>query len=163
MNAATKTAAPEIVFTMGLPGAGKSTAMARMGLTDTHTVIDPDAIKAAMPGYDPKRPELGHEESTKAAEAMFLSALAGGVGQWIVDGTGTNAEKMGRRIRQAQAQGFTTRLVFVKVSLATALARNAARARTVPEYVVREKALDIATAFEIVAPAADSVVVVEND
>lgn len=164
MVAAQNTApAAEMVFTMGLPGAGKSTAMARLGLTATHSVIDPDLIKATMPGYDPKRPEIGHEESTLAAERMFLAAVASGEGRWIVDGTGTNVEKMVRRIRQAQAMGFRCRLVFVRVSLATALARNAARERTVPASIVREKALDMATAFELVSGAADEITVIDND
>ena len=47
--------------------------------------------------------------------------------------------------------------------LSTALERNAKRARTVPEHIVREKALDIATAFELVSAVADVTDVVDND
>jgi len=49
------------------------------------------------------------------------------------------------------------------VSLATAIARNAARERSVPEQVIRDKAEVIATSFEIVGRYADEVIVIAND
>ena len=163
-NAANTTnTANEMVFTMGLPGSGKSTSLGNMGLLTTHHVIDPDAHKARHPEYDPKQPELLHGWSSREAEKEFQGACAAGKGLFIVDGTGTNSDKMVRRIRQAQAMGFHCRLVYVRVTLATALERNAARERTVPESIVREKALDISTAYEIVSAVADSVVVYDND
>lgn len=152
---------PTMIFTMGLPGAGKSTVITRLGITGT--VIDPDLIKRGLPGYDPRQPELVHAESAMLSERMFSGALATVNSDWIVDGTGTNSDKMVRKLRAAKAAGFATRLIYVRVSLQTALSRNAARERVVPEYVVREKALDISTAFEIVASSADVVTVVEND
>ncbi len=159
----TAAAPAEMIFTMGLPGAGKSTVLGQLGLLATHNVIDPDAHKARHPEYDPNAPELLHAWSSLEAEKEFQGACAAGEGLWIVDGTGTNSDKMVRRIRQAQAVGFTCRVVYVRVTLATALERNANRTRVVPENVVREKALDITTAFEIVAAVADSVTVVDND
>ena len=159
----TNPSAAEIVFTMGLPGAGKSTQMTRLGLTATHTIIDPDLIKLTLPGYDPKAPELVHAESALAAERQFKAALAQGTGLWIVDGTGTNSDKMVRRIREAQAMGFVCKVLYVRVTLETALARNAARTRTVPAGIVREKSLDITTSFEIVAGYADSLQIIDND
>ena len=163
MDAKQSTPAAEIIFTMGLPGAGKSTTMGRMGLLDTHTVIDPDAIKLSIPGYDPKNPEAVHAQSKLIAERQFKSAIAAGEGLFVVDGTGTNSDKMVRRIREAQAMGFTCKVLYVRVKLSTSIERNANRERVVPEYVIREKALDITTAFEIVARFADEMVVVDND
>ena len=153
----------EMVFTMGLPAAGKSTAIRERGLTDTHTVIDCDLFKVDHPDYDPKNPGALHEWSADLAERQFLAAVASGEGNWIVDGTGTNAERMIRKMTTAKAMGFTIRLLYVSVSLTTALRRNAARARTVPESVVRSKALDITTSFALVAPHADTVDVFAND
>ncbi len=155
--------APEMVFTMGLPGSGKSTTLGRMGLLATHQVIDPDAFKRSHPDYDPKAPELLHAWSSLEAEKAYQAATASTAGLWVVDGTGTNSDRMVRRIRQAQAMGFRCRLVYVRVSLATALSRNASRERSVPEQVIREKALDIATAFELVASVVDEVTVWDND
>jgi len=153
----------EMVFTMGLPGAGKSTALTQLGLTDTHYTIDPDTHKQAHPDYDPKQPELLHAWSSQQAEKEFLAACATGEGLYIVDGTGTNSDKMVRRIRQAQSMGFVTRLVYVRVALKTAIYRNANRERVVPEEIVREKSLDITTSFDIVSSVVDVVQVIDND
>lgn len=153
--------ANEMVFTMGLPAAGKSRMVAKK-LAATHEVIDCDLIKASLPGYDPKNPNACHELSNELAERAFFQALSTG-GLYVIDSTGTNAEKMVRKMNQAKAMGFSVRLVYVKCSLATSIRRNAARTRTVPESIIRSKALDISTSFEIVATYADSITVVEND
>ncbi len=153
----------EMVFTMGLPAAGKSTAIRERGLTETHTIIDPDLFKLEHPDYDPKDPGALHVWSTEQSERMFLRAVSTNGGRWVVDGTGVNAERMIRKMTTAKAMGFRVTLLYVQVSLTTALRRNAARARTVPEHVVRSKALDITTSFALVAPHADVVDVFPND
>lgn len=155
--------ANEIVFTMGLPGSGKSTTLRRMGITETHTVIDPDVIKEQLPGYDPKNPGLVHAESARRAEAMFRAALASGAGRYAVDGTGTTVETMIRRIRQAQVAGFYTRVIYVRVGLNTAIARNAARVRVVPEEIIREKALDIETSASLLQDEVNCFLQINND
>ena len=156
--------ASEMVFTMGLPAAGKSTTVAARYAT-THNVIDPDMIKESHPDYNPKAPEALHEWSSECAEQMFAAAIAAGAGCFVVDGTGTNAEKMARRIKQAREAGFFVRLLYVRCTIETSLRRNALRARTVPEFVIRERARDIATSFEIVAGyvGMDAVEVANND
>lgn len=151
----------QMVFTMGLPAAGKSTHVAAV-YASTHTVIDPDAVKESHPDYDPKRPELLHNWSKAITDAQFEAALAAGEGNFVVDGTGTNAEKMVALIKRARAAGFEITLVFVRCSLEISLARNAARPRTVPEHVVIEKSQLISTSFELVSPYADHVVVVDT-
>lgn len=154
---------PTMIFTMGLPGSGKSTVVRREGLADGATVIDPDAVKKTSPEYDPKNPNALHLWSKQITDRQFSNAVSSGTGRWIIDGTGTNAEVMVTKIKRAQAAGFRTVLVYVQVSLATALARNAARERTVPEHVVREKAEVIATSYEIVSRYVDEIKVVVND
>jgi predicted kinase len=150
-----------MIFLMGLPAAGKSTVgRARY---EGFTVIDPDAIKAAHPDYDPKNPAPLHNYSMEIAEQQFAAAVAGKAGNWIIDGTGTNAERMTRRIRDARAAGFTTELCYVVCSLNTAMVRNAQRARTVPAQILTEKSRDIATSFDIVSRETDTVVVINND
>ena len=151
-----------VVFTQGLPGAGKSTVIAnRYG---DCTIIDPDAFKKMHPDYDPKNPGLVHEWSKEQSEAMFRRLLAERAeGPIVVDGTGTNAEKIVRRMREAAAAGYETELVYVKVRIETAIERNAKRARTVPEALIREKAEDIEVAHEIAAREATRAVVVDND
>ena len=151
-----------VVFSMGLPAAGKSTWIAA-NLGDTHTVLDPDAVKESHPDYDPATPHELHVWSQEIVEAQWQAALTAGAGLWVMDGTGTNAEKMVRRINEAKAAGYRVELVYVRCTLKTSLQRNAARARVVPPAVVKAKALDISTSHEIVAPHADAVTIIDND
>lgn len=151
------------IYTMGLPGSGKSTvANQRMDLASM-VVVDPDAHKAAHPDYDPKDPQALHAWSNEQAEAQYEAALADGTQDIFVDGTGTNAEKLVRRMQQARAAGYEIEVLYVRVALETAIERNANRERVVPEHVVRSKARDISVAFEIATQHADRVVVVDND
>ena len=161
-NSNNNTAANTVTFLMGLPAAGKSTWV-NANLAATHNVIDPDAVKESHPDYDPKNPAPLHAWSKEVTEAMWVEALAQQSGKHAIDGTGTNAESMVRKINQARRAGYSIELVFVKVSLATSLERNAKRERNVPEHIIRSKALDVQTAFEIVAPYADSVIEVVNE
>lgn len=162
MNNNADTTAPLMTFMMGLPAAGKSRYRKNnlVGL-----VIDPDEVKEGHADYDPKNPAPLHAWSKSVTDAMFRDALANPAGHVIVDGTGTNSDKMVRTIREASAAGYRTRLVFVKCSLETSLRRNALRARNVPEHIVIEKAGDISTSFEIVSAMAplDQILIVSND
>lgn len=152
----------EFIFTMGLPGAGKST-MVVSKYEASHTIIDSDRIMATHPEYDPNNPAALHAWAAAEAEALFMRSVASQTGLFVVDSTGTKAERMVRQMTQARAMGFTIRLIYVQCSLATSLRRNSMRARKVPEWVIRQKAMDIATSFEIVAPHADTIEVVQND
>lgn len=151
----------EVIFLMGMPAAGKST-LAGMRFSSTHVFIDCDAIKATHSDYDPKAPHLVHDWSADEVVRIFEAACEVGKGRWVMDGTGSNAERMVYQINQARAAGFTVRLFYVLCDLTTSLRRNARRTRTVPERVVREKAMTIATSFEIVRSYVDSVEVVDN-
>lgn len=151
----------EMVFMMGLPAAGKSTVAQAM--FPHHERLDPDEFKARIPGYVPSQAFKFHEQSMQMFESAFLRAIASRTGTFVIDGTGVHAESMVRRIRQAQVAGFVTRLVYVTCSLTTSLARANARERRVPEYVIREKAENIATSFEIISQYADHVQVINNN
>jgi predicted kinase len=150
----------KMVFTMGLPGSGKSSTANKM--FSGYKFIDPDLFKVEHPEYDPKNPGLVHEWSADQAEAAFEKALVTG-GTFIVDGTGVNAERMVRRIEAAQSAGFFVELLYVTVSLKTALARNESRERTVDPSIVISKARDIGTSFKLVGPHADKVTVIDNN
>ena len=153
--------ASTVVFTMGLPAAGKST-WTRSNLS-SFTIIDPDAVKEAHSDYNANDPGALHGWSQVEVEKMWNSCLSKGEGNWVVDGTGTNSEKMVRRITQAQAAGYSTELVYVTCSLETSLIRNARRDRHVPEHIIKSKALDISTSFEIVSKYTSKVTVIDNN
>jgi predicted ABC-type ATPase len=156
-NGTTEGRAMKAVFMMGGPASGKSTV--RKAEFGGMAVIDADEIKESHPDYDPKNPQPLHAWSSLQASALVASMIAAGT-DFVYDGTGSSAEKYVRLILDAQAAGFTCELVYVPCDLKTALARNAARPRTVPESVVREKYSTIATSFEIVARYADTVRVI---
>lgn len=147
------------IFMMGGPAAGKSTVRARE-YADV-AFVDCDAIKSQHPAYDPKQPELIHEWSSQEATRRFYALLGQGV-DVVFDGTGNTAEKYVAFIQAAQVAGYATEVCYVTTCLATALARNSARARVVPESVVRERHARIATSFEIVSRYADGVRIVRN-
>lgn len=151
---------PTLIMTAGSPGAGKGYTIERMH--PTLPVVDCDQFKMAHPDYDPKNPAALHAWSSEQAQHAFSAALLAGE-TFIYDGTGANVEKMATMIKAAHAAGFKVQILYVKVRLTTALARNAARERVVPESLLREKFNTVETAIEILANYADEIVTVEND
>lgn len=147
------------IFMMGLPAAGKST-FARKHYPDL-AILDCDAIKESHPDYDPKNPGALHAWSKQKLAVQFAEALLAGK-DFVHDGTGTSVENLIAKMRAAQGAGFSADLVYVTVPMSVSLRRNAARPRVVPECVIREKAEQVATAFELVSREADSVQVFDN-
>jgi predicted kinase len=105
----TTTATPKVILMVGGPAAGKSTIIAR-DYADMKA-IDCDQFKPLIEGYDPKRPELVHEQSSIMCTRALFAALSG-TESFVFDSTGTNAEKMVAIIKQAQSAGFTTEVVY---------------------------------------------------
>lgn len=151
----------EIVFLMGLPASGKSTKGKEVFET-THQFIDCDEIKKTHPEYNPKEAFKIHDWSKMEEEKMWLHALTTN-SDYVLDGTGVNAEKMVRRINQAKVMGFSTKLFYVTCTLETSIRRALKRERQVPIEMIQEKALNIATSFEIVSKYVDAIQVVDND
>ena len=149
----------ELVLMMGGAGSGKSTVRAREYATAT--VVDCDAIKAEHPAYDAKNPSLVHEWSSQEATRRLYGAIANGE-QVVFDGTGSTADKYVQFANAAHAAGYTVTLCYVTCDIAVAMARNAKRARTVPEFVVRESHARVGLSYEIVSRYVDSVRVIQN-
>ena len=154
------TLAPRAVFMLGGPGAGKS-YVRRRRFADL-LVLDCDKIKRGHPEYDPMFPGRLHEWSKQEVMGRFQAALAARQ-EFVYDGTGSTAERYVAYMRMAQARGYKVTVCYVRVSLATALLRNATRERTVPESIVRDKHSLIATSYEIVSAIADEMIVVNNE
>jgi len=151
---------PIAVFMMGGPAAGKSRVVSDR--FEGWKVLDCDAIKAEHPDYDPKNPGALHAWSGEVLTRRFYAQLGTGE-SFVYDGTGANAERTVAWMEDAKAAGFEIVVCYVACRLTTALKRNAARERVVPEHIVREKYSVIATSFEIVSRYADRVEVVNND
>lgn len=150
------------IFTMGLPGSGKSTTLKKMYDLSNYAVIDPDEIKKEMPDYDPKNPAVYHEWSKEQADSRTTRAIAEGR-NIVIDGTGTNEGKMLTQISDLQMKGYLVELVYVKVQLATAIERNNKRARTVPIDIILEKYGLIDRAVDILSKVVDEFKIVNND
>lgn len=151
---------PVAVFLQGLPAAGKSSIVSAH-FAGWH-IIDADAVKASHPDYDPKNPAPLHEWSKRITATMTTEALQGRCAH-ILDGTGTDGDKLAVRIERARGFGFVTVLLHVRCRLETSLHRNANRERVVPPAVLVEKAGQVMAAFELARPRADLAVVVHND
>lgn len=148
-----------VTFTAGSPGAGKGFIL-RRDFAGTF-VVDCDKHKMSHPDYDPKNPGTVHDWSSKMAAREFFEML-GGNEDFIFDGTGTNVEKTVNMINQAHLAGFDTQILYVKVDLETAMARNAKRARTVPVELLKEKFALVSTAVDILSGYAGRTVIVNN-
>lgn len=146
----------EMIFTAGLPAAGKSTA-AHLRYPDARH-IDADEFK-----HPEKDPAEVHEESKEAAKKLFKMALDFGAGRWVYHKTCSSVEGMIGRIEAARRAGYTVKLMFVSCDLKTSLKRNRERDRTVPEHIVREKAETVSEAVEELRWEVDEYEEIEND
>jgi len=151
----------QLILTAGLPGAGKSTMLAKSKYKDL-PMVDPDEVKKTLPGYDPLNPQLVHAESMKIAREMHLMLLAVG-GSFVVDGTGTNVEKYIQWINEAKELDYEVILFYVKVDVETSLKRNSLRDRKVPEEVILEKAGVINQSTELLGLLCDEFIILKND
>lgn len=150
----------KMIMTAGSPGAGKGYII-KKHYSDWN-VIDCDKFKEQHPDYDPKNPGALHAWSSKECTKAIFAAIAADE-DFIYDGTGTNIEKAVNFINQARLAGYEVEVVYVKVSLNTALKRNEMRERTVPADLLREKFATVSTAVDILSSYVDRVVTYNND
>lgn len=150
----------KLVIMAGLPGSGKS--FVRSQKYAELKVIDCDEIKKTIAGYDPKNPGAVHEQS-KVLEAQEIFKALGAGESFVYDTTATNWAKLVKMIKDAQSLGYKVELCYVKVSLRTSLLRNSKRERVVPEAIIKEKAMLLPLALEVLIGYVDSYVVVNND
>jgi predicted kinase len=126
---------PQAIVMAGLPASGKSTL--RKNITNGDTgwdTVDADEIKKTIPGYDPKNPGAVHGQSM---DLMFrqVETLRRQGKDFIWDITGTNP--IGPSVVELlQEKGFKVTVVHVDADLETVRARNAARTRSVPDWVI---------------------------
>jgi len=149
------------IFMMGAPASGKG--YTRTKLFPTTTVFDCDSVKAEHPDYDPKNPQALHVWSSLETMKRINTAINTSDEDFIYDGTGANATRLIDLIEKSQKNGFNCVVVYVKVSLKTSLARNAKRERVVPTDVVIDKYEQVQKSFEIVAPHANTLTVINNE
>lgn len=160
------------VFMVGLPAAGKSRVIAqryegrpRMPIA----VVDLDAEMAAHPEYDPADPDSIYRSeeaylwADARVEARFAAALQNhSLARVVLDGTGTNAERQIRRMREARAAGWFVKVLYVRVPIRTAIDRAKLRARRVSPEKIEAYQQKLGVALRAAAAYADELEVVDS-
>lgn len=136
------------VFLAGGPGSGKSfivgqTALTSFGLklVNSDNFFEAALKKAQMdmtPSniFSPKGQEI-RKKSVALTKSQMNLYLKGRLGL-IIDGTGKNFDKIKGQAEELRKLGYDVSMIFVNTNLQTALDRNAARARSLPDDIVKK-------------------------
>jgi predicted kinase len=149
-----------LVIMAGLSGAGKSTIRERE--FSTMKYVDCDELKKTIEGYTLEKNHLFHAQSKAMEKALIYNYFSKGV-SFVYDTTATNSDNVVKMTREAQALGYIVKMVYVKVKLSTALARNKARERNVPEDIIIEKHGLMKTSLSIAKKYVDEFVEIVNE
>ncbi|KAJ8599594.1 hypothetical protein CTAYLR_004709 [Chrysophaeum taylorii] len=154
----------------GLPGSGKTRVIEALYGESKATILDLDAEICRHVDYDESEAAKIYESmeaynwADAVVEAKFRRSIADDkIRVIVVDGTGTKVDRRLRRIAAAKHHGLATVLLYVNVTIETALRRNERRRRVVPEDRLRDYRALSEIARERVAPAVDCYEVINND
>ena len=141
---------PKAIFMVGGPGAGKSSVLNALGLTDKgYRLINQDPylekyIKEAGLASDEKtynkeerslRAKLGWKARKAAEEDLARNTAARE--SMVVDGTGASYKATTKKMKALEDAGFEIHMVFVNTSKNVAVQRNRARAeRSLADFIV---------------------------
>ena len=135
------------VFLAGGPGSGKSFIVGKTALTALgfKVINSDDAFEKALVKvglkptpediYTPKGQEVRGQAKALTANKMKL-ALNGRLGL-VIDGTGKDYAKIEKQANELKKIGYEVAMIFVNTDLDTAMERNQARARSLPDSEVQ--------------------------
>jgi predicted kinase len=126
---------------VGLPGSGKSTYLARMGVRG----LSSDIIRGLL--ADDERDQTIHERVFQTLRYLLRQRLAIRRPVTYIDATNLRPEERRPYLEIGREFGCEVEAVFFDVPLAACRERNAGRSRVVPEEVMA------AMAAKLVAPA----------
>tara|TARA_R100000008_G_scaffold31747_2_gene17713 strand:- start:55 stop:738 length:684 start_codon:yes stop_codon:yes gene_type:complete len=131
-------------FLAGGPGSGKSYVVRKTtGGTGLKIVNSDDAfekllkdagLSLKMPPEEEKPRDIQRKRAKELTKKRQANYVEGRIGL-IIDGTGKDYDKIAKQSIQLRQLGYDTHMIFVNTSLDTALERNAARERSVPESI----------------------------
>lgn len=114
---------PKAVLLMGQPGSGKTTAGAKYADPFGElTRLNPDDIRSELPEYKGWNAPATQAESKVIHHAAMSQALKGRHSV-LLDETGSNTEKMDKRVQMLAEAGYDVHVIHVKVPLATSAQR----------------------------------------
>jgi len=148
------------VFFIGIPGSGKSSIIKERFSDNTYKIISADEIKRALPGFDPKHPDLVHEESVRLAEEEVYLATKNGF-NFVMDSGGVNNSYQLRIMNFVKDAGYVVALILVDTPLSVCLQRNSTRERNVPADEIIYKSFKLPSCFEKQKAIADYVEVIK--
>jgi len=136
------------VFLAGGPGSGKSFIVGKTGLTSMgfKVVNSDDAFEAAMKkaGMEMSPDNIfsiqGQEirgkakDVTAVKQALYVKGRLG----LVIDGTGKDIDKLKKQANLLKNIGYDVAMIFVNTDLDTALERNRARERSLPDAEVEK-------------------------
>ena len=133
-------------FLAGGPGSGKSfvthSAFAGTGLkvVNSDVTFERNLKKANlslnMPDEEEYFRNIIRGRAKQTAIAQLDKYVQGRLGL-VIDSTGRDYDVIARNHNMLQQLGYDSYMVFVNTSLEVALARNARRERTIPEYITK--------------------------
>ena len=139
-------------FLAGGPGSGKSYVVRKTtGGTGLKIVNSDDAfekllkdagLSLKMPPEEEKPRDVQRKRAKALTKKRQANYLEGRIGL-IIDGTGKDYDKIAKQSNELRQLGYDTHMIFVNTSLDTALERNAARDRSVPESIAVKSWKDV--------------------
>ena len=136
------------VFMAGGPGSGKSLIAKKLGFTSMGLrPVNSDSsfeIGLKKAGLSLKMPEDEEEQRdairvhAKAMTAKRQDMLVKGRMGLVIDSTARDVKKLLQQKVLLEKLGYETAMVFVNTSLETALDRNRARERSIPDKIVKD-------------------------
>ena len=137
----------KVFFLAGGPGSGKTFVTRRAFGGSGLKMINSDSafemalkrnnLSLKMPDDEAEARDIVRARAKATTGNMLDLAIKGRLGM-IVDGTGRDYDKINQQKALLQSLGYDCYMIFVNTSLDVALARNAQRERSVPEYITRK-------------------------